>query len=199
MARTVVISNRDDLTRHFTSYSSAKIVCRRGIDLSGFDLCGRDLSGDCFNNVDLSGADLRATELGKTQFYGSDLTGTCLDPKAKIPKIRRSDTTDAGLEIRRVADITYVYGWRTRTSMHVGYTRYRTGRTYTVPWFSVSTADGDCCHPGLYLAGKQWLIDEYGDTRCWRCRCKLSDLHHAGDKFRCRSLEILPMSEQDEA
>ena len=46
------------------------------------------------------------------------------------------------------------------------------------------------CHPGLYIAGKEWLEKDYPEVPLVRARCRRDELHHAGDKFRAKRLWI---------
>jgi hypothetical protein len=47
------------------------------------------------------------------------------------------------------------------------------------------------CHPGIYLATKDWLAENYPNQPLVRCRCRKTDVLKAGDKFRCKRLEVL--------
>jgi len=129
--------------------------------------------------ANLSGAYLRGANLS-----GAYLSWTCLDPDAQLPAISDEEITQAGLEI----DGDWVYGWRTKRSQVVGNAIYEPG-IYTAPVFSVDTETS--CHPGIYIAGEAWLRDNYPGTDIVRCRCRRIELLHAGDKWRCKQLEVL--------
>ena len=143
--------------------------------------------GNTLSYARLRLANLYKANLHKANLSKADLSGTCLDPKNPIPEIKTEEIIDAGLQIDDDND-AYVIGWRTAVSQHCGDTIYASGKTYTAPWFSVSSTE---CHPGLYLAGEAWLAESYSDVKTIRVRCLRSDLHKAGNKWRCRKLEVL--------
>ena len=117
----------------------------------------------------------------RADLSGADLSGTVLDPVSKIPTV----DDFGGLTIVE----GYAYGFRTRVAQHVGGATYVVGQTYVAPWFSTCSTS---CHPGLYMATQAWLDDNgYSKDRV-RVRCRVKDLHRAGDKFRCREFEVLP-------
>jgi hypothetical protein len=155
-----------------------------GADFTGADLRIANLTGANLGDADLKRADLRGADLTGANLTGANLSGTCLDHEAPIPPIDDDVLLDAGLEI--VGD--RVYGWRTARSQHVGSTVYSPGSEHVAPWFSVAETE---CHPGIYLAGEVWLDRNAVDlprVRCWTLR---NDLHRAGDKFRCRKLNVV--------
>ena len=152
-----------------------------GANLSGVNLSGVNLSG-----VNLSGANLSGAYLGWVCLRGAILTGTCLDPTAPVPNITDAEIDAAGLEIND----DLVYGWRTAQSQHCGDTIYEPGQCYTAPAFSVCRDTP--CHPGLYLAGWDWLRgSSYGNCVLVRCYCRRDELVHAGDKWRCKRLWVV--------
>jgi hypothetical protein len=145
-----------------------------------------DLSGADLRGADLRGANLGWANLGWADLSGADLGNTCLDPSTPLPEIPDAEILAAGLEI--VGD--RVYGWRTERSQHVGSTRYAPRpEPYEAPWFSSDSSTP--CHPGIYLAGREWMDGEYPDADLVRCYCLRSELLHAGDKWRCRRLWIV--------
>ena len=179
-----------------------------GADLSGADLSRADLYGADLSEANLSGANLSRAYLSKANLSKADLSGanlsraglseanlskadlskanlskTCLDPENLIPEIEDSSIIFAGLEI----DGEYVYGYRTKESQHVTGTTYEVG-VYTVPWFSIDITE---CHPGIYLASREWLDRNYSGKKIVRCRTLRKDLHKAGEKWRTRRLEVL--------
>jgi hypothetical protein len=156
----------------------------RDADLSGAILSWADLSGTDLNGANLSGANLSETNLSVADLSGANLSGTCLDSDAEIPPITDEEITTAGLEIHG----EWVHGWRTAKSQHCGYTKYEPGVTYTAPWFSVCPETK--CHPGIYLAGLNWLRGRYIRPYV-RVRCLRKDLHRAGDKWRARQIEVI--------
>lgn len=158
-------------------------------DLAGAILAGCDLAGACLTGANLVGANLTAANLAGANLEGANLKGTnlegsCLDPAAPVPPITDADILAAGLEITG----EYVIGWRTRTSRYVGVCEYIPGQTYEALVFSVSSTS---CHPGLYLAGREWLARMYPDAEIVHVRSRRCDLHHVGDKWRTRRLEVL--------
>ena len=156
------------------SFADLRWAKLRSANLSWANLWGADLSWANLRLADLNNADLR----------NADLTGTCLDPTAEIPPISDDDITSAGLEI--VGD--RVYGWRTRDSQHVGSTTYEPGKCYTAQYFSIADTE---CHPGIYLASAEWLNKCYQGRVIVRCYCLRSELHKAGDKWRCKRLWVV--------
>jgi len=148
----------------------------RCVDLRRADLYGADLR--CAN---LYGANLRDVDLRDVDLRYADLCGTCLDPEAIIPYQDLSELGD-------VKD-GYVYAWRTARSMHVGNNVYESGQTYVAPSFSVDEMSS--CHPGIYLAPRDYLIAQYGLTTFVRVRALVSDVLRAGDKYRARRIEVL--------
>lgn len=166
----------------------------RHTSLVGADFYRADIQDVDFSYSNCSNAEFRLSGLAGAKFKFANLQGTCLDPKAAIPAITDERLIAYDLELRVVDGLEYVYGWRTQTSASVGAAKYRTGRSYTAPVFSVCPFTP--CHPGIYMAGLPQMRQEYSLRKIWRCRCLRSDLHHAAGKFRCRRLEILPKSEQ---
>jgi hypothetical protein len=161
-----------------------------GASLVDANLTGAVLEGAnlvCANLVraDLYGASLRDANLTGAVLEGADLYGTCLDPEAPIPPITDEQLLESGLEPRG----DRVYGWRTSTSRYVGSTQYvERPDPYVAPYFSVSPTE---CHPGIYLASREWLrTNDYGEPLV-RCYCLRAELHRAGDKYRCRRLWIV--------
>jgi hypothetical protein len=158
----------------------------RGANLSGANLYGTSLRDADLSDANLRGANLNGANLRGAKLTGANLTNTCLDPEAPIPELTDKEILDAGLEIR--GDL--VYGWRTRVSQHVGSTEYEVGKEYQAPWFSVCQKTE--CHPGLYLASREWLWDNYGFTHNEvHCYCRRDELVHVGDKWRAKRLWIV--------
>jgi hypothetical protein len=158
-----------------------------GADLSGANLSGANLSGADLSGANLSGANLSGANLRETIFTGTVLTNTILDPNAKLPKLSKKEIEEAWLEIQG----DRVYGWRTKYSQYIGNTRYTVeGSPYVAPVFSVDTETS--CNPGIYLASKEWLVENYGKCPSLvRCYCLRSELLHAGDKWRCKRLWVV--------
>ena len=157
------------------------------------NLQGADLSDANLSDTNLRHADLRYANLIGANLLGADLSGTCLDPDAPIPTIPDSEiVNNAGLEIQTVDNEERVYGWRTETSQHAGNTHYvPKNEPYEAPVFSVDTDTS--CHPGIYLASENWLAHNYYvDVPLVRCYCLRSELIHAGDKWRCKRLWVIP-------
>ena len=160
----------------------------RSADLSSADLSSADLSGANLRSADLSGAYLRGADLSGANLLGAnlrsaDLSGTCLDPDAQTQTIPDAAIAAAGLAI----DGQWVTGRRTARSLHCGATEYLPGSAHVAPWFSTAAT---ACHPGLYLAGAEWLATQYPDEPTVEVRCLRADLLHAGDKWRCRRLWV---------
>jgi hypothetical protein len=149
--------------------------------LQGTNLQNANLYGANLQNASLEGADLYRANL-----EGANLQGTCLAPDAVCAAPPTDeDIAKAGLELHG----DRVYGWRTKKSQHCGSTIYEVGREYEAPWFSVDHTSS--CHPGLYLAGKEWLEENYRGVEVVRVYCLRSELVHAGDKWRARRLWVV--------
>jgi hypothetical protein len=166
------------------------------VNLQNANLWGANLEGANLESANLLGANLRRANLQGADLWGADLKGaylkgayldkTCLDPKAKLPRLLIRDVKAAGLEVKG----KLIYGWRTQQSLHCGFQEYVPGRCYKAPAFSVDT--NNPCHPGIYLASKDWLEKEYGkNIKLVRCFCRKDELVHAGDKWRCKRLWIV--------
>jgi hypothetical protein len=166
------------------SYANLSFVCLYGASLSRASLQGANLRY----------ANLRGTNLLGANFEGANLRGTCLAPDAVCAAPPTDeDIKRAGLELRGGK----VYGWRTKKSQHCGSTVYEVGKEYTAPWFSVDHTTE--CHPGRYLAGKEWLDENYKGFEVVRVYCLRSELVHAGtkpnNKWRARRLWVVEAEE----
>jgi hypothetical protein len=161
----------------------------RGANLREANLFQADLREANLSRANLSRANLSRANLSRASLEGTDLeeanlSWTCLDPDAQLPTLSDEEIIKAGLEI----DGEWVCGWRTKRSRVVGNTIYESG-VYTAPVFSVDTNSE--CHPGIYISGKTWLKENYSDVEIVRCRCRRIELLHAGNKWRCKQLEVL--------
>lgn len=150
-------------------------------NLEKADFWNADLS-----KTDLNGANLRNTNLNSAGLGSANLSGTCLDPAASFTPPTEEEFIDAGFD---KVENGYVYGWRTERTNHVGSQIYETGKTYTAPYFSIDKNTE--CHPGIYFAPKGWLEKQYLNTLLVRCRSKINNVLHVGDKWRTKELEIL--------
>jgi hypothetical protein len=156
----------------------------READLRGTNLSRADLQEANLSRANLEGASLEGASLEGTDLEEANLSWTCLDPDAQLPTLSDEEIIKAGLEI----DGEWVCGWRTKRSRVVGNTIYESG-VYTAPVFSIDTNSE--CHPGIYISGKTWLKENYSDVEIVRCRCRRIELLHAGNKWRCKQLEVL--------
>ena len=80
-----------------------------------------------------------------------------------------------------------VRGWRTAKSQHVKGYEYVWG-WYNAPVFSVDTRTA--CHPGLYLASRRWLREEYPNVELVRCWCYRDEMVVTWEKARAKWLCI---------
>jgi hypothetical protein len=129
---------------------------------------------------------LHRVNLREANLSEANLYGTCLDPTCPVFIISDTELARAGLEARG----NFVYGWRTMQSPIVGSHVYTPG-LHTAPVFSIDRYTD--CHPGIYLAGAGWLDrQDYSRRPRVRCYCRRDELVHAGDKWRCRRLWVLP-------
>ena len=156
-----------------------------GANLTGANLTGANLTEVNLTNANLTNANLTEACLAEAIFTGANLTGTCLDPNAPVPELTDDEILDARLEIG--GDL--VYGWRTKTSIHCGYTMYEPGWRYEAPYFSVCQKTE--CHPGIYLDSEAWLSRAYPLHNRVYCYCRRDELIHAGNKWRCKQLWVV--------
>ena len=152
-----------------------------GANLTGANLAYAGLAGANLAGANLYGANLVGAILVGADLAGATLKGTCLDPEAQLP-----ETDLSGLEEKD----GWYYGYRTRRSQHCGNTVYEPGKSYTAPYFSVSTET--TCHPGIYLAPLAWLKEKYPDEPLVRVRAK--HVLKAGDKYRAKYIEVLELA-----
>ena len=160
-----------NLTKTYLSYANLTNAHLTNAQLTGANLTGSDLT-----NADLTNANLTGADLTNAQLTGANLTGTCLDPN-NVPNGDWAgfEEVEGGSE--------FVMGYRTKKSIHVGNTVYEVGKTYEAPYFS--TCPTTSCHPGLYLyPSKEAALKENQDIV--KVVAKKSELHHAGDKWRCK-------------
>ncbi len=130
----------------------------------------------------LSGANLSGADLSR-----ANLSKTVLAPKNKI----NSRIARKWLKAREIhVDIAGNFiAWRTQQSIHIGSIFYMPG-VYIAPVFS--TDKNSTCHPGLYLADKKWLQNEYGsDIALVRVLANVRDAFPVADKMRVRKFEVL--------
>ena len=133
----------------------------------------------------LDGANLSGANLTWADFTGANLSNTILDPKLKCPAYTDLDILATGLEI----DNDKIYGYRTKQSQHCGSTIYEPGQCYEASVFSIcQTTD---CHPGLYLASKSWLAENYPSVKHVKCYALRNEIVIAGGKIRAKRLWIV--------
>ena len=157
-----------------------------GADLGDANLRGVNLSGADLGDANLRGVNLRGADLGDANLRGVNLSDTCLDPAAQVP-----DATAALTEAGIPPDVEgFVHAWRTARSRHVGTQTYTPGE-YMAPVFSVDTETD--CHPGIYLASREWLTRSYGDIPVVAVVAHVSDIIATSNgKFRARRITVLP-------
>lgn len=165
----------------------------QGADLQGANLQGADLREADLQNAHLQRADLRWAALSETALYGADLEGadlirTCLNPS------NTPNRDYKGFE----EDGDYIIGYRTkRRLMNDG--EYTVGEKVTSPYFSISFSP---CHPGLYLYPTVQMVLNFMYTHSTslagpiiKVKAKKTDIHRAGDKWRCKEFEVLSETE----
>ena len=160
----------------------------RYADLRGALLRGAILRGANLTDVDLSGAILRGADLTDADLRDAYLRGTCLSPDARMPRWTRDEAISAGLEIGIVDGRVVVWGYRTAVSRFAGSTKYTPGRWYDANALSVDTSTD--CHPGVYLASREWLRAEYPGADLVRCYAYADEVVHAGEKWRARRIFV---------
>ena len=150
-------------------------------DLSGADLSGASLSGADLSWANLSGANLSGADLSWANLSRANLKNTCID-QDNLPNAHTDLFTPF------LGDPRYVVGYRTRKAGHIDV--YRDGRHYNADWFSTSDTP---CHPGLYLWPTPGMAHDFsGDsTEMIRVKAKKTDIHQAGNKWRCREFYVL--------
>ena len=148
----------------------------RNANLTYANLTGAYLRNANLTDADLTYANLTKANLTEANLTDADLTGTCLDPN-NMP----NGDWEGFEEVE--GEPEFVMGYRTRESIHVGNTIYEVGKTYEAPYFS--TCPFTSCHPGLYLyPSKKAALKE--DQDIVKVVAKKSELHHVGDKWRCK-------------
>ena len=145
-------------------------------NLYNADLCGANLWGANLWGANLRNANLRSTTLYDTNLHRCNLVDTCLSP---------SNELNVPQDCFQIVD-GYAIGYRTREAGHID--AYLDGRIYSADIFSTCETE---CHPGLYLwptikAAQSWSSNE---LICVRTR--LTDIHQAGCKYRCRWFEVM--------
>lgn len=154
-------------------------------NLSRANFTVADLSRTIFSESDLSNADFTGSDLYGTKFPGTNLSGTYLDPNMPVPSIPDREIISAGLEIYG----EYVVGYRTQKSQHCGNIVYIPGTLVIAPYLSKDI--NMVCHPGIYLAGMNWLMWQYPNSDYVKVKCRRDELIHAGDKWRARRLWVI--------
>ena len=169
----------------------------RGADLRGADLSRADLRGAVLSRADLSGAVLRGAVLSRAvlsraDLSRADLSGAVLrDANLRDANLSHADLRHADLSSAVLSDAS-VYVWvqkntikrriigervlvlaeRTKKSQHIGNTIYEPGTLYVAPFFSRCPVTE--CHPGLYIAGKNW---DFGDHEKIMVACWMDEIH----------------------
>lgn len=151
-------------------------------DLSCANLSGVNLEWSNLSEADLSGANLSCANLSEAymrevNMSEADLTGTVLDPKNK------PNANIEGFEIEG----QYVIGYRTQNSPAMGGDGYEVGESYEAPVFSTCETK---CHPGLYLYPTLERVKALPGPYI-KVRALISDVHEAGNKWRCKKFEVL--------
>ena len=152
--------------------------------LTGADLRDADLRGAAdLRDADLTRADLRDADLRDADLTGADLRGTCLDINLVVLQrrfCRECPPLDTGGRI--------VY--RTAKSQYVGSTEYKPGHTYTAPHLSFDCVTA--CHPGIYAASLEWMLDNYPGNQLVICYVRDGDwIISAKGAIRCKKLRVL--------
>ena len=164
--------------------------------LSGCDLTGANLRDTEFYHSDiydstLNGADFTDSGTDDLSFYscnrfeGVILKGTCYDPDIELPHVTDEQLKSIGLT-EDPDNSQKVWGYRTFVSQYHGEKRYEAGG-HIAPVFSTSSNE---CHPGIYIASREYLLNEFEDrchVRCWTLR---KDLLIRGNKARTRKLVV---------
>jgi len=138
----------------------------------------KEIEGTSLSGAYLSGANLYRANLSGANLSGANLSNTVLDPNATLNTPTDWPEIDEG----------YAIGYRTREAGHID--KYRDGRFYSADFFSVCTTE---CHPGLYLWPTLRHAKEYSVNKVEiiKVRTKLSEIHQAGNKYRCRWFEVV--------
>jgi uncharacterized protein YjbI with pentapeptide repeats len=159
-----------------------------GANLSWALMFGADLSWANLSYANLEKADLRHTVLAHTILDGANLRGTVLDPLAPMPEVSDEELLAEGFHLRG----DRVYGWRTAVSTMSG-EAYVPGTTVRAPYFSLDVST--CCHPGIYLAGLDWLRTFYPREPLVYVSCRRGDILHAGSKWRAKEIKVIRAEE----
>ena len=175
----VPLLSRADLSRADLSGANLSEANLYGADLPRADLSEANLSKSSLSGANLSGADLSEANLP-----GADLYETCLDPNATMEKPTPAEISNAGL----TDDGIHIYGYRTAESRFRGNTTYTPG-LHKAPYFSVDR--NTFCHPGIYFASREWLRNNNYEGKIVRCRARIDETVHAGNKWRAKRIWVL--------
>ena len=145
------------------------------------------LRGEGGARADLAHANLVRANLIDANLARANLADTCLDPTAPVPHPTAEECVAAGFALETVDGRARVHGWRTLYSQHIGSYEYTPG-AHVVPWFSVAATTA--CHPGIYLATREWLEREYPGAPLVRCWAWLDEVVHAEDKWRAKRIVV---------
>ena len=155
-----------------------------GANLSEANLSEANLRGANLSEADLSKADLSGANLYGANLSGADLSNTCLDPNALVPSISDEVLITSGFTI----DGDKIFGFRTLKSQYYGEHVYTSGEHISNA-FSVDINTD--CHPGIYLAGMEYMKANYKGKEGVKCYCFRNEMVHAGDKFRAKRIWVV--------
>ena len=80
--------------------------------------------------------------------------------------------------------------YRTYKSQHIGSTIYEPGYTYTAPRLSFDPVAE--CHPGIYAASMDWMLDCYPTKQLVKCYVRAGDwVISAKGAIRCKKIRVL--------
>ena len=164
----------------------------RGADLRGAALRGADLRAADLRDADLRDADLRDADLSRADLSDADLRGAVLNPRTS----RWQWAQKNALEIRAVGGRSLGLFRRTAVSQHMQPAKtYKPGQLYVAEHLSLCPVTD--CHPGLYVAGKEWNLEKQDTVLACAWVDELEG--PLNDKARTKHLYILADSDEGRA
>ena len=169
-------------------YISCAQLNFKNADLKKCNFGESNLDSANLAGANLTDANLEYASLEGLKLKDTILKGTCIDPKAKAPKAIKAALKKAGLKIDKAGK--WMYGYWTFESPNCGKNTYKMRKEpYVAPYFSISHKSE--CHPGIYLAGQEYMEAEYTGFSWVKCRCLFSEIIKVEDKQRCKRLWVL--------
>jgi hypothetical protein len=153
-----------------------------GANLQGTNLLYAYLWEANLHGANLQGAYLQETDLYDINLTEANINHTALDPRNTLNTDYRGFKEDGD----------YIIGYRSKRRLNSG--SYSVGDKVKAPYFSTCKTE---CHPGLYLYPTVAMVLKFQESNTnsrgpiIKVRTKKTDIHRAGDKWRCKEFEVL--------